>query len=96
MSAATTTIRLPDELKSRIASAAERAGKTTHSFIIEAITEKAELEERRAGFEAEADARFSKIVETGKTVAWNDVREYLQQRVSGQSPARPAVKTRQA
>ncbi|MDB5962812.1 MAG: hypothetical protein JWP59_4106 [Massilia sp.] len=93
---ATTTIRLPDELKSRIASAAERAGKTTHSFIIEAITEKAELEEQRAGFEAEADARFSKIVETGKTVAWKDVRTYLQQRVNGASPPRPVVKSKQA
>jgi hypothetical protein len=30
----TTTIRLPEDLKARIATAAERAGKTTHSFIL--------------------------------------------------------------
>ncbi|SHG45554.1 CopG family ribbon-helix-helix protein [Massilia sp. CF038] len=74
--ATTTTIRLPEELKARIASAAERAGKTTHSFILEAITEKAELEEQRAGFDAEADARFAKIVESGKTIPWGDMRHY--------------------
>ena len=37
----TTTIRLPDELKARIAAAAERTGKSTHTLILEAISEKA-------------------------------------------------------
>lgn len=49
---ATTTIRLPDDLKARIARAAERSGKTTHSLILEAIAEKAEQEEQRADFYA--------------------------------------------
>ena len=40
----TTTIRLPQDLKERIARAAERAGSTAHSFILEAIAEKAEQE----------------------------------------------------
>ena len=78
----TTTIRLPDELKARVASAAERAGKTTHSFILEAIAEKAETEEQRAGFEAEADARFAKLLETGKSIPWADMRGYLEERLS--------------
>jgi uncharacterized protein (DUF1778 family) len=61
----TIIMRLPDDLKARIASAAERAGKTTYSFILEAIAEKAELEEQRADFDAEADCRFAKIVGSG-------------------------------
>ncbi len=73
----TTTIRLPDQLKERIASAAKRAGKTTHSFILEAIAEKAELEELRADFDTEADTRFAKIVSSGNTIPWADVRQYL-------------------
>jgi putative DNA primase/helicase len=40
----------------------ERTGKTTHSFILEAISEKTEREESAAVFDAEADARFSRIV----------------------------------
>jgi predicted transcriptional regulator len=31
---ATTTIRIPDDLKARVAAAAEREGKTAHSFIL--------------------------------------------------------------
>ena len=46
----TTTIRLPKDLKARVAKAAERAGTTAHSFILEAIAEKADQAERRADF----------------------------------------------
>jgi predicted transcriptional regulator len=88
----TTTIRLPDDLKARIASAAERAGKTTHSFILEAIAEKAELEEQRADFDAEADSRFAKIVASGKTIPWTDMRQYLEGRVAGKQILRPVAK----
>jgi predicted transcriptional regulator len=35
---ATNTIRIDDELKKRVSTAAERVGKTTHAFILEAIT----------------------------------------------------------
>jgi predicted transcriptional regulator len=32
----TTTIRIDDDLKARVAAAAERAGKSTHAFILDA------------------------------------------------------------
>lgn len=88
----TTTIRLPEDLKARIAKAAERAGKTTHSFILEAIAEKAELEEQRADFDAEADARFARILASGKTLPWADMRQYLEDRVAGTQTPRPVAK----
>ena len=37
----TTTIRLPDDLKEKVARAAKRAGTTSHNFIFEANAEKA-------------------------------------------------------
>ena len=86
----TTTIRLSEELKARVASAAERSGKTPHSFILEAIAEKAGQEEARAALDQEADARFANIVAAGKTVPWKEARAYLQLRLAGQQPARPA------
>jgi predicted transcriptional regulator len=88
----TTTIRLPAELKARIACAAERAGRTTHSFILEAIAEKAEQEELRAGFDEEADARLGNIAASGKTIAWADMRHYLEQRVAGKQAPHPTAK----
>lgn len=91
----TTTIRLPDELKARIAVAAERAGKTTHSFILEAISEKAELEELRADFDAEADARFAQIVSSGETIPWSEMRQYLSDRLAGKNVPSPVAKKKQ-
>lgn len=85
----TTTIRLPKELKDRVARAAERAGKTTHGFILDAITEKAELEELRAGFIESAEQRYAGIVSSGETIPWSEMRRYLQQRVNGRRAARP-------
>ena len=92
----TTTIRLPDELKARIAKVAERTGKTTHSLILEAIAEKAEQEERRADFEAEADARFEKFVTTGKSIRWEDMRQYLLKRIEGESAPPPVAGKKRA
>ena len=88
----TTTIRLPHELKARIAIAAERAGKTTHSFILEAIAEKADSEELRGGFDAEAESRFAKIVSSGETIPWSEMRQYLSDRLAGKNVPSPVAK----
>jgi predicted transcriptional regulator len=88
----TMTIRLPKELKARIAKAAERAGKTPHSLILEAIDEKAEREEQRADFDAEADARFERMVDSGKSIPWREMRQYLLRRLAGGAASRPVAK----
>ena len=86
----TTTIRLPKELKERVARAAERAGITAHGFILEAIVEKAELEEQRADFVATAERRYASISTSGKTVSWPQMRRYLELRLAGRrAPRRP-------
>jgi predicted transcriptional regulator len=88
----TTTIRLSAELKSRIARVAGRSGKTAHGFVLEAIAEKTENEERRAEFHAEADRRYAKILATGKAIPWDDMRAYLEKRLAGRPPTRPVAR----
>lgn len=88
----TTTIRLPDDLKARVAAAAKRAGKTTHGFILEAIAEKAEDSERRDDFHEVAEKRYAAIAATGKTIAWSEMRTYLEERVAGKKPRRPVAR----
>ncbi|MDP2788292.1 MAG: CopG family transcriptional regulator [Pseudomonadota bacterium] len=85
----TTTIRLPDDLKARIASAAQRAGVSSHNFILQALAEKTDQEERRAELDALADSRYAQILASGQTIVWEDMRSYLMQRASGQQAARP-------
>ncbi|MEQ1517243.1 MAG: ribbon-helix-helix protein, CopG family [Usitatibacteraceae bacterium] len=88
----TTTIRLPENLKARIARAAKQAGTTSHNFILEAIAEKAELADRRDDFHADAETRYAAIVASGKAIPWADMRRHLQDRVAGKKTARPVAK----
>jgi predicted DNA-binding protein len=86
----TTTIRLPEELKARVAAAAERAGTTSHNFILEAIAEKTEQAERRRDFEEVAEQRYAGIVASGKSIPWSEMRSYLEDRLAGKrKPSRP-------
>ncbi len=88
----TTTIRLPDELKVRLAAAAERAGTTSHNFILQAIAEKTEQLEQRQAFLDAAEARYAKLVATGETLPWHETRAYLEGRMAGNTPSRPAAR----
>ena len=88
----TTTIRLPDDLKEKVSRAAKRAGTTSHNFILEAITEKAELTEQRNDFLSVAESRYSAIVASGRTIPWADMQRYLRDKVVGKKVSRPAAK----
>ena len=88
----TTTIRLSEELKARVAAAAERAGITAHSFILEAIAEKAEQAERRADFHDVAEKRYADLVASGKTIPWEKMRRFLEDRIAGKTVARPVAR----
>lgn len=88
----TTTIRIPEDLKTRVASAAKQAGTTAHAFILEAIAEKTAREERRTEFDAEAEARYARVVASGKTIPWKEMRHYLEARIAGKAAKRPAAR----
>lgn len=88
----TTTIRLPEDLKARIARAAKHAGTTSHNFILEAIAEKAALAEQRNDFQAAAETRYDAIAASGKTIPWSDMQRHLKDRVAGKKSARPVAK----
>ncbi|MEI7455575.1 MAG: hypothetical protein WCK93_02525 [Nitrosomonadales bacterium] len=85
----TTTIRLPEELKFRVAAAAKRAGTSTHSFILDAIAQKTAQEDLRADLDAQAEDRYARIASSGKTIPWQEMRGYLEERIAGNTPTRP-------
>jgi predicted DNA-binding protein len=86
----TTSIRLPKDLKARVAAAAKRSGMTSHGFILEAIAEKTEQENLHADFDAVAEDRYARIVASGKTIPWEEMRGYLEKRVASKAAKRPA------
>lgn len=88
----TTTIRLPEDLKARVAIAAKRSGTTAHGFILEAIAEKTQQAELEANFDMVAEQRYAGIVSSGKTIPWTEMRTYLEARVSGKSTKHPVAR----
>jgi predicted transcriptional regulator len=89
----TTTIRLSEELKVRIARVAERNGTTSHGFILGALEEKVDEAERRRDFIDEAEQRWQTFLADGQVFAWEDMRDYLARRARGENPALPLKKT---
>ena len=88
----TTTLRIEDDLKARVAAAAEQMGKTAHAFILDAIAQTVEQVELDAAFHALADERLANIRATGKTVAWDDAKAYLAARAKGERPRKPTAR----
>jgi predicted transcriptional regulator len=88
----TTTIRLPEDLKDRVAAAAKRSGTSAHGFILEAIAEKTQQAELSAEFDALAEQRYANIVASGKSVPWAEMRKYLEVRVAGKPARRPVAR----
>ena len=86
----TTTIRIDKELRDRVAAAAEREGKSAHAFMLEAIATTVAIAEAQADFHRVADARLAEMERTGKSIAWEDMKNWLMARAQGK-PARPPV-----
>lgn len=91
----TTTIRLEDDLKARVAAAAKREGKSAHAFILDAIAQTVEQAEFAEELRRVAQVRWTKVLGTGKTVSWDDAKSYLRaQAVDGRAHKPAARKVR--
>ena len=89
----TTTIRLDDIMKERIAAAADLAGKSAHAFILDAISQTLEQVELDNEFHEIADERWNGILASGKTIAWEDAKAYLAAKSRGESPHKPLARS---
>jgi predicted transcriptional regulator len=91
--ATTTTLKLSETLKKRIAPLAESAGKTPHAWMVEALETHATLAEKRRAFVADALAAEKEVKKTGLVFRAEDVHRYIRARAAGKKSARPkAVK----
>jgi predicted transcriptional regulator len=88
----TTTIRIEEDLKARIADAARLSGKTAHAFILDSIAQNVEQVEIDEQFHRLADERWAKVQATGKTVPWDEAKVYLEGRARGDKVRKPAAR----
>lgn len=84
-----TTLKLPERLRKRVAQAAEAAGKSPHAFMVEAIERQTELAERRRDFVDSALAAEQEVAEYGLVYDGDEVLGYLKARLEGRKAARP-------
>jgi predicted transcriptional regulator len=87
--AATTTIKLPPKLKARVTAIARKTGRSTHSFIVEAVERLASHEEKMQAFVKEALAANADIERTGEVYRAEDVHAWLERLAKGESARRP-------
>jgi predicted transcriptional regulator len=85
----TTTLKLSDELKARIVSAAQQTGKTAHAFMVEALELQTELAERRGAFVADALLARGEVARYGLVVDADEVFDYLKARAEGKAARKP-------
>lgn len=88
----TTSLKLPDELKQRAASAAEELGISPHAFMVDAIRQAADAVEQRSQFVEQALVARAEMLHSGQGHAADDVRNYLRQRIAGEQAERPDAK----
>lgn len=87
--AATTTLKLPEALKARIAPLAESATKTPHAWMIEALEAQAKLAEMRQSFIGDALVSAAEVDAGGALFAMQDVHEYIVSKAAGKPAKRP-------
>ena len=85
----TTSLKLSDALKEKIATIAREAAQTPHAYMVDAIAEKVGRDERRSDFVASADKAEKEFQRTGTAYAHDDVWRYVRARAAGKKAPRP-------
>jgi predicted transcriptional regulator len=83
------SLRVPDDVKRRIARLARARDTTAHALMLEAIREKLEAEEARAALLAEARRRLRRMKAARTGIPADEVFAYLEARGRGRPARRP-------
>jgi predicted transcriptional regulator len=84
-----TTLKLPEELKSRIARLAKQSKKSAHSLMIEALEREVSREERMQAFVREALAADAEIEAGAEVYRAEDVHDWLDRLTTSKRKAAP-------
>lgn len=84
-----TTLKVPDDLRARLAEQAEAEGKSPHAYMLEALKEKADRADRRREYLAAGASALREYERTGIAYAMEDVERYILGIAAGTKPRRP-------
>ncbi len=92
MALAATSLKLPAELKNRLAEIAQRSGQTPHAYMLSALEERVQQDERAQQFLRDATAADKAMLRSGKGYPAKDVHAYAAHLVAGTRPKRPRAR----
>jgi predicted transcriptional regulator len=87
----TTTLRIDDALRARIARLAQVLEQTPHNFMVEALAQKADEAEWKLSLQREAQQRDQALQAGEPGVEWHEMRAYLKDRLN-KAQTRPKPK----
>lgn len=90
----TTTLRIDDNLRERIARLAQALGQTPHNFMVEALAQKADEAEWRMSMQLDAHQRDQALKAGEPGVEWHEMRTYLQERLKASEAAKTKARAR--
>lgn len=85
----TTTLRLDDRLRQRIARIAQAMEQTPHNFMLEALAQKADEAEWKLAMQHDAQRRDVALQAGEPGVEWHEMRAYLQSRLNHHAESKP-------
>jgi predicted transcriptional regulator len=88
-----TTLKLPPELKRRIAKIVEVTGQSPHAFMVDAIRLRAEQAEKRSVMVEAARQAREEVERTGRVYDWKEVREHYRAKLQGRRTTKPKPKS---
>ena len=86
---ATTSLKLPDDLKKTIAKVAAFEGKTAHALMVDTLQDAMEDALARQQFYAAGEAAYQDTLRANAVYPAADVKAYVMARVKGGAPVRP-------
>ena len=87
--ATTTTLKLPEELRVRIAELASSAGKTLHAFMVEALEAENRRSELRRDFVNTALKAEQEVAKYGEVYAMDAMHRYFSDKLARKTARRP-------
>ena len=87
--AVTTSLKLPEDLKDKVADLAQGVAQTPHAYMVEAIAERVARDEKRRTFLKTADRSLAAVEAGGPVYAHKDVSRYILALAAGKKARKP-------
>ena len=88
-----TSIKLPEDLRERIARVVEGTEQSAHAFMVEAIRQETERAEKRRGFLADAYAARAEFRRSGTGYALAEVKAHYRAKLQGKKTRKAKLRS---